>query len=91
MEFEFDNETAHEAGTQLTLDVKRRIMGLNAAKLYGVDVPAEFQSQRLSSERVAPAHISEGGEPRPRRSAPACAEVRAAIAAVRDPEIDETL
>src|SRR5690606_31599080 len=34
MEFEFDDETAHEAGTQLTLDVKRKIMGLNAAKLY---------------------------------------------------------
>jgi predicted TIM-barrel fold metal-dependent hydrolase len=43
MEFEFDDETAHEAGTQLTLDVKRKIMGLNAAKLYGVDVPDEFQ------------------------------------------------
>lgn len=43
MEFEFDDETAQEAGTQLTLDVKRKIMGLNAARLYGVDVPAEFQ------------------------------------------------
>ena len=42
MEFEFDDETAREAGTQLTLDVKRKILGLNAAKLYGVDVPAEF-------------------------------------------------
>ena len=43
MEFEFDDETAHEAGTQLTLDVKRKIMGLNAAKLYGIEVPDEFQ------------------------------------------------
>lgn len=43
MEFEFDDELAQEAGTQLTLDVKRKIMGLNAAKLYGIEVPSEFQ------------------------------------------------
>ncbi|MGC4026261.1 MAG: amidohydrolase family protein [Mesorhizobium sp.] len=41
MEFEFDEETAREAGTHLTLDVKRKILGLNAAKLYGIDVPAD--------------------------------------------------
>jgi len=44
MAFEFDDETAQEAGTQLTLDVKRKILGLNAAKLYGIDVP---EAQRL--------------------------------------------
>lgn len=43
MAFEFDDETAQEAGTHLTLEVKRKIMGLNAAKLYGLDVPAECQ------------------------------------------------
>ncbi len=42
MAFEFDEETAYEAGGQLTLDVKRKIMGLNAAKLYGIDVPQEY-------------------------------------------------
>jgi predicted TIM-barrel fold metal-dependent hydrolase len=41
MEFEFDEATAREAGTQLTLEVKRKILGLNAAKLYGLDVPAD--------------------------------------------------
>ncbi len=41
MEFQFDKESAKEAGTELTLDVKARILGLNAARLYGVDVPAE--------------------------------------------------
>jgi predicted TIM-barrel fold metal-dependent hydrolase len=39
--FQFDDETAREAGTQLTLDVKAKILGLNAARLYGIDVPAE--------------------------------------------------
>lgn len=42
MKFEFDEETAQEAGTQLTLEVKRKILGLNAAKLYGIEVPEEL-------------------------------------------------
>ena len=41
MRFEFDDETAQEAGTELTLDVKAKILGLNAARLYGIPVPAE--------------------------------------------------
>lgn len=39
--FQFDDETAREAGTELTVDVKAKILGLNAARLYGIDVPAE--------------------------------------------------
>ena len=42
MAFEFDDETAHEAGTQLTLEVKRKILGLNAARLYDIEVGEEF-------------------------------------------------
>ncbi len=38
MAFEFDDETAKEAGTELTLEVKRKLLGLNCAKLYGIDV-----------------------------------------------------
>ena len=41
MDFEFDDATAREAGTELTLDVKAKILGLNAARLYGIDVPAD--------------------------------------------------
>jgi predicted TIM-barrel fold metal-dependent hydrolase len=41
MAFQFPDDLAQEAGTQLTLDVKRKILGLNAARLYGLDVPAE--------------------------------------------------
>ncbi|MEO8667301.1 MAG: amidohydrolase family protein [Bauldia sp.] len=40
MRFEFDDETAKEAGTELTLDIKAKIVGLNAARLYGIQVPA---------------------------------------------------
>jgi predicted TIM-barrel fold metal-dependent hydrolase len=39
MRFRFDEETAREAGTDLTLDVKAKILGLNAARLYGIQVP----------------------------------------------------
>jgi predicted TIM-barrel fold metal-dependent hydrolase len=41
MAFEFDDATAREAGTELTLDIKAKILGLNAARLYGIEVPAE--------------------------------------------------
>lgn len=37
--FEFDEETAREARTEFTMDVKAKILGLNAARLYGIDVP----------------------------------------------------
>ena len=37
--FEFDDETAREAATELTLDVKAKILGLNAARLYDIPVP----------------------------------------------------
>ena len=41
MDFQFTDELAREAGTQLTLEVKRKILGLNAARLYGLEVPDE--------------------------------------------------
>jgi len=49
MAYQFDDETAHEAGTQLTLDVKRKILGLNMAKLYEIDVPQEMQIAQAGS------------------------------------------
>jgi|TARA_E500000178_G_C17037827_1_gene764441 predicted TIM-barrel fold metal-dependent hydrolase len=36
MAFEFDEEAAEEAQTQLTLEIKRKIMGENMAKLYDI-------------------------------------------------------
>lgn len=53
MDFEFDDVTAKEAGTQLTLDVKRKILGLNAAKLYDLDVPPECQLAQEGMDRAA--------------------------------------
>lgn len=40
MAFEFPADLAQEAATPLTLEVKRKIMGLNAARLYDLPVPA---------------------------------------------------
>jgi predicted TIM-barrel fold metal-dependent hydrolase len=38
MEFELPEDVAAEAGQALTLDVKRKILGENAARLYSVDI-----------------------------------------------------
>ena len=53
MAFEFDDATAKEAGTQLTLEVKRKILGLNAAKLYGLDVPPACRLPQEDLDRAA--------------------------------------
>ena len=55
MKFEFDDATAREAATELTLDVKAKILGLNAARLYGIPVPAECHA-------AAPAAMSHAAE-----------------------------
>ncbi|MCP4381921.1 MAG: amidohydrolase [Hyphomicrobiales bacterium] len=54
MDFSFDNATAEEAGTQLTLDVKAKILGLNAARLYDIPVPDEcYQPAPEPAEQAA--------------------------------------
>jgi uncharacterized protein len=40
MAFELPEDLKEETGQDLTLEVKRKILGLNAARLYGVEVPA---------------------------------------------------
>ena len=55
MKFEFDDATAREAATELTLDVKAKILGLNAARLYGIPVPAECHA-------AAPVEMSRAAE-----------------------------
>lgn len=50
MAFEFADGLDREAGTPLTLDVKRKILGLNAARLYDLEVPAAC---RLATAGVA--------------------------------------
>lgn len=51
MEMEFPDDIAKETGVELTLDVKRKIMGLNAAKLYGINVAARRQA--LSNDAIS--------------------------------------
>lgn len=52
MAFELPDEVKRETGTDLTLQAKRKILGLNAARLYGIDV--EAQKKKLArAEAVA--------------------------------------
>jgi predicted TIM-barrel fold metal-dependent hydrolase len=41
MAFELPDEVRRETGTDLSLQAKTKILGLNAAKLYGIDVAAQ--------------------------------------------------
>jgi uncharacterized protein len=50
MAFELPQEVQKETGVNLTLDVKRKILGENAAKLYGIDIPA--QKAKLKRQRI---------------------------------------
>jgi predicted TIM-barrel fold metal-dependent hydrolase len=51
MAFELPEDIQRETGTQLTLETKKKILGLNAARLYGIDVKA--QRAKLSKDRLA--------------------------------------
>jgi uncharacterized protein len=48
MEYELPADVAAETGQTLTLDVRKKIMGENAARLYGIDI-AE-RSKKLSAK-----------------------------------------
>ena len=41
MAFEISEEETKETGSVLTLETKKKILGLNAARLYGIDVEAQ--------------------------------------------------
>lgn len=51
MAFEFDDEAAQEAGTELTLEVKRKLLGLNCARLYGIDPEHYLTAEPVAAER----------------------------------------
>ena len=91
--FEFDDEMAREAGTQFTLDVKAKILGLNAARLYDIPVPAECYQPTdrgrrqpgggvRSMSRAADTHLH------PSRLAAHAASARTTRMAVRAKETD---
>ena len=54
MAFELPDEVKQAKGVDLTLQAKKKILGLNAARLYDIDV--EAQKQKIASctrEKVA--------------------------------------
>jgi predicted TIM-barrel fold metal-dependent hydrolase len=53
VDFQIPEDMQSEYG-ELTPDIKRKILGLNAAKLYGIDVPSEIPQ---------PEAAMAGGEP----------------------------
>jgi predicted TIM-barrel fold metal-dependent hydrolase len=53
MAFELPDEVQKETGVNLTLDVKKKILGENAARLYGIDIPA--QKAMLKQQPIASA------------------------------------
>ena len=52
MEFELPDDVAKETGVSLNLQAKRKILGLNAARIYNIDVEAQKQKLGLQ-QRVA--------------------------------------
>ena len=52
MDFELPEDVAQETGVSLTLQAKKKILGLNAARIYGIDIEAQKAKLR-ASERVA--------------------------------------
>ena len=52
MAFELPENVRKETGVNLTLEAKKKILGLNAARLYGIDVEAQKAKLAASVERV---------------------------------------
>ncbi len=50
MAFELPEDLKQEYHVDLTVDIKRKILGENAARLYGIDIPA--QTAKLSQEGI---------------------------------------
>jgi len=53
MAFELPEDIKQERGVDLTLDIKKKILGLNAAKLYDIDIDAA--KKKLENETIRPA------------------------------------
>lgn len=52
MDFELPDDVAKETGVSLSLQAKKKILGLNAAKLYGIDIEAQ-KAKIAHANRVA--------------------------------------
>ncbi len=51
MDFEFPEDIVQETGKSLTLDIKKKILGLNAAGLYNIDVTQ--RAQQLKQDPIS--------------------------------------
>ena len=51
MAFELPEDVKKETGADLSIDVKKKILGENAARLYGIDI--EAQKVKLKNQRLA--------------------------------------
>ena len=58
MAFELPQDIKQEYGVELTLQVKRKILGGNAARLYGIDIAQ--RQERLSQDEIG-AHVTGHG------------------------------
>ena len=59
MAFEIPDDIAKETGSSLTLENKTKILGLNAARLYGIDVADQKKKIRAAGGY---AHLSAAAE-----------------------------
>ena len=60
VDWEMPDDDAFADYPRLDVEGKKKILGLNAAKLYGVDVPEEFQAGRRAGGPRADAQLVEG-------------------------------
>ena len=54
MAYELPNDLKEEYHVDLTLETKRKILGENAARLYGIDIPAK--TAKLKNDAISAAH-----------------------------------
>ena len=73
---------------RVNVNTKKKILGLNAAKLYGIEVPAGLRARGRRRHAGGPGR-REAGRRRRCTGVTDAAEVLAALDAVRDPELDE--
>jgi uncharacterized protein len=53
MAYELPEQIVRDRGVNLTLEAKKKILGLNAARLYGIDIAAQRQRLGAASQQAA--------------------------------------
>jgi len=103
MAFEIPADVTKETGSVLSMETKAKILGLNAARLYGIDV--EARRRRFGRAAAMPLARSrprarvtamnggaeEADRSRSRQTHDRQAEIWACLQSVTDPELDESV